>query len=367
MPQLRRDPVSREWVIVATERAQRPGDFVRHTPEVALPEFDPKCPFCPGSENETAPEVLAYRPTDDPNGTGWTVRVVPNKYPALVQSGSLDAQGFGMYDVLNGVGAHEVIIEAPQHDLSVATMPAQQLSDVMWAYRDRCLDLSQDTRVKYTMLFRNKGSVAGATMDHPHSQLIALPMVPHEVQIKLNGFKAYKEFHERCVYCDMVRQELSFGQRMVAENSEFVAFTPFAPKNPYEIMIVPRGHRQLFVQETRHTLTSLAKILQEIVQRLNAALDHPPYNYTLHTAPVNTKPDPDFHWHLSVMPRITIAAGFEMGTGIYINATTPEDAARYLREVSIGDVMGISASNGNGKETQSETPTPADGETVSAV
>lgn len=343
MPELRRDPVTREWVIVSNERAKRPNDFVRENGDKELPDFDSSCPFCPGAEAETTTEVLAYRTEGHPDSPGWTVRVVPNKYPALIPQGSLDSQGYGMYDMLNGVGVHEVIIEAPQHNLSVATMAVKQLSDVLWAYRDRCLDLSQDTRIRYTMLFRNKGTIAGATLDHPHSQLIALPMVPHGVQLKLTGMEAFRSYHERCVYCDMIRQEMNFGQRMVAENPDFVAFTPFAPKWPFELMIVPRGHRRLFMQETRSSLTSLAKILQEVVQRLNVCLDNPPYNFTLHTAPVNVHPEPDFHWHLSVMPRLAIAAGFEMGTGIYINTMTPEDAAGFLRDVSLTNQIPPSA------------------------
>jgi UDPglucose--hexose-1-phosphate uridylyltransferase len=341
MPQLRRDPVTREWVIIATERQHRPSDYVHPNNHPAVPEFDPDCPFCPGAEAKAGLEVLAYRPPDTaPDAPGWWVRVVPNKYPALSQEGEPERQGYGMYDWMHGVGVHEVIVETPRHDLSISTMTHHQLCEVLWAYRDRCLDLSQDSRIRYTMLFRNHGTIAGASLVHPHSQLIALPMVPHEAEVKLKGLEAYYAFHERCAYCDMIRQELNYGQRIVAANDHFVAFAPFAPKYAFETIICPREHRRLFVEETRHAMEPLAQIMKDVMQRLDACLTDPPFNFTLHTGPVNTTPEPMFHWHLSIMPRLMIAAGFEMGTGIYINSTSPEEAARLLREVEIiGEVQ----------------------------
>jgi UDPglucose--hexose-1-phosphate uridylyltransferase len=334
MPQLRRDPVTREWVIIASDREQRPSDYRQPDGRDELPEIKEDCPFCPGSEHMTPPEVLAYRsPDTEPNSKGWWIRVVPNKFPVLSREGVLERQGFGMYDTLNAVGAHEVIIESPRHNDYLATMSIDQLCEVLWAYRDRCLDLSQDPLVKYTMLFRNRGPVAGASLEHPHSQLVALPMIPQWVQLELAGTKAFYEYHERCVYCDMIRQEKQFGERMIAENSEFIAFCPFAPKYPFEMLIVPKGHRTAYVEETRHTLEPLAEMLRDVMRRLDICLNHPPYNFTLHTIPVNVDPEPLYHWHLRILPRLTIAAGFEMGTGIYINHVAPESAAQFLRDV----------------------------------
>jgi UDPglucose--hexose-1-phosphate uridylyltransferase len=337
MPQLRKDPVTREWVIIATERSRRPTDFKVSEDIESRPSFVETCPFCPGNEAMTPAEVLAYRSADSVrNGPGWWVRVVPNKFPALAIEGDLDRQGFGMYDMMNGIGAHEVIIECVEHNRSPASLSPLQAQEVFWAYRDRYRDLIQDKRFKYILLFRNHGKVAGASLEHPHSQLIALPMVPIDVALKIEGATRYHDYHERCVYCDMVKQECNFGERIVCENADYVAFCPFAAKYPYETWIVPRRHQVSFADAERGSLNAFSALVQEVLQRIGVALNHPPYNYTLHTAPVNEDRERDFHWHLSIMPRLTIAAGFEMGTGIYINVTSPEDAARYLREAQVG-------------------------------
>jgi UDPglucose--hexose-1-phosphate uridylyltransferase len=332
MPQLRRDPVTREWVIIATERSRRPSDFKSSEDLQNKPSFNPNCPFCPGNELMTPPEVLAYRPQEaPPNGPEWWVRVVPNKFPALAIEGNLDRQGHGMYDLMNGIGAHEVIVECTEHDRNIATVSPQQAEEVFWAYRDRCLDLAQDGRFKYILLFRNHGRVAGASLEHAHSQLIALPMVPQDVAIKVEGAQRHAEYHERCIYCDMVKQELNFGERVICMNDDFIAFCPFAAKYPFETWIVPRHHSSSFIHETRERVGAFVEILQDSLRRIAQCLNFPPYNFTLHTAPINQDRERDFHWHLSIMPRLTIAAGFEMGTGIYINVTAPEEAAKHLR------------------------------------
>lgn len=334
MPQLRRDPVTREWVVVAAERSRRPSDFkVGDENLQSRPAFSPTCPFCPGNELMTPPEVLAVRPPDSfPNGPGWSLRVVPNKFPALMVEGDLNPAGKGLYDVMNGVGAHEIIVETPDHDRSLGDLPLEQVTAVLCAYRDRFRDLRQDIRFKYILLFRNHGRLAGASQDHPHSQLIALPMIPHEAALQIEGAARYREYRERCVYCDMVKQELSDEERIVAANEEFVAFCAFAGKYPFETWIFPRRHQPSFEAESPDRLALLASILQETLQRIGRCLSWPPYNFTIHTAPVNLDRERDFHWHLSIMPRLSLAAGFEMGSGVFINVTAPEDAAAHLRE-----------------------------------
>lgn len=345
MPQLRKDPVTREWVIIAAERSRRPSDFRVNEETLTRPVFSPNCPFCPGNELMTPGEVLAYRNSySPPNSPDWWVRVVPNKFPALSIEGDLDRSGVGMYDMMNGIGAHEVLIECPEHDRSLADVPLKQAQEALWAYRDRCLDLMQDRRFKYILLFRNHGRVAGASLEHPHSQLIALPMVPREVTLMMEGAARYYDYHERCVYCDMVKQEINFGERIVCQNADFIAFCPFAAKYPFETWIMSRQHVSSLIQEDRGRINAFAALLQEALQRIGETLHYPPFNFTLHTAPINPERDRDsqgardFHWHLAIMPRLTIAAGFEMGTGIYINVTTPEDAARHLRSVDVSDL-----------------------------
>ncbi len=337
MPQLRKNPVTREWVVIAVERSKRPSDFVHdeENPTDRAPWVE-SCPFCPGNEHMTPPAVLAYRnadPSEPMDGQGWWVRVVPNKYPALAIEGGLGKLGVGMYDLMNGVGAHEVIIECPQHNLTIETMSHEQVVDIIWAYRDRYVDLNNDERFEYIMFFRNYGKRAGASLEHPHSQLIATPMVPIEVLQELEGCQRYYEFRDRCPYCDMIRQELDDGERMVCENDEFVAFEPFASKFPFETWVVPKRHSPSFINMSPGEVECFAAMLRDVLGRLARCLNCPPYNYSLFTAPCKADPASAkfHHWHVKIMPRLSIAAGFEMGTGIYINVSAPEDAAAFLR------------------------------------
>lgn len=333
MPELRRDPVTREWVIIATERSRRPHDFRKEAANSgSVPERLESCPFCPGNEGMTPPEICALREAGSaPDTPGWRVRTVPNKYPALSTEGELNRHGFGIYDVMNGIGAHEVIIETPLHHQHPATMPLEQWREAIWMYRERALALQHDRRFKYVLLFRNHGKTAGASLEHPHSQLVALPMVPRDVQLKIEGIARYYDYRERCIYCDMLAQETAFGKRVVLENAHFLAFTPFASRFPFEVCIVPKHHAAHFPQEPPEVLDVFAATLQEVLRRLHHTLSDPPYNYMIHTAPINVEPEPLFHWHLVLAPRLTIPAGFEMGTGIYINITAPEEAAAHLR------------------------------------
>lgn len=340
MPQLKKDPVTHEWVIIASERSKRPTDFASSNEDSNLrPAFSETCPFCAGNEQMTPPEVLAYRDGGGENARGWWVRVVSNKFPALAIEGDLDRAGVGMYDFMNGVGAHEVIIETPEHNKCIASVTKEQATEVFWACRERMLDLSKDDRFKYVLLFRNHGKVAGASLEHPHSQLIALPMVPMDIREELRGVDRFYKAHERCIFCDMIRQERNFGRRVVEETGEFIAFEPFAPQFPFETWVMPKKHFTCFTDCDRTTISDFAGITQRVLQRIGKCLNYPPYNYTLHTAPFNLEreSDPYFHWHLEIMPRLTIAAGFEMGTGIYINVTAPEDAAEHLRSVELDE------------------------------
>ena len=335
MPELRKNPITREWVIIATERGKRPNDF-RAEPKAPPPAHSPTCPFCPGNEALTPPEVLAFRePGTAPNTPGWWLRVVPNMYPALAIEGALNKAPRGMYDSMAGVGAHEVIIETPEHNLSIANMSVKAVEDGLWASRSRYLDLKQDPRLKYVLIFRNHGAVAGASLGHPHSQLVATPMVPKTVMEELEGAERYEQYRDRCIYCDIVRQELDSGERLVTHNADFLAFEPFASQYPFETWIVPREHISSFANVNDQQQHNFAAILKETMLRIQICLSDPPYNYMLHTAPCGQDDEDRFHWHLEIAPRLAITAGFEMGTGIYINVTPPELAAECLREVTI--------------------------------
>ena len=245
MPELRKDPIVGRWVIISTDRAKRPTDFVRETMKIK----GGFCPFCYGNESKTPPEILAYRPSTNGNAPqkdspGWTVRVVPNKFPALGIEGNLNKQAEGMFDKMNGVGAHEVIVETPDHNMSLATLPSKRIEDVLWAFRDRILDLKKDRRFKYILLFKNHGEAAGASLEHSHSQLIALPILPIYVVEELQGAKQYYIYKERCVFCDIIRQETDNGIRIVGENDDFMTLAPYAPRFPFETWILPFLLRQ---------------------------------------------------------------------------------------------------------------------------
>ncbi|HVA64398.1 MAG TPA: galactose-1-phosphate uridylyltransferase [Terriglobales bacterium] len=335
MPELRKDPITGRWVIIASDRAKRPTDF-NNTP-VKPTGSQAFCPFCYGNESKTPPEILAYRSEGAPNTPGWTVRVVPNKFPALGIEGELARQGEGVYDKMNGIGAHEVIIETPNHDQTLASLPTKNIEDVLWAFRDRMLDLKKDSRFRYILIFKNHGEPAGASLEHTHSQLIALPIVPRSIREQVDGAKQYYDFKERCIYCDIIRQELETKVRVVAENEDFVTLSPYAPRFPFETWIFPKRHEAFFEQSSPRNFENLAKAIKSLLMRSDQVLDCPAYNLVLQSAPLRESHLESFHWHIEYMPRLTRIAGFEAGTGFYINPTTPEEAARYLREVVVED------------------------------
>lgn len=335
MSELRRDPVIGRWVIVAVERANRPQ--AQAAPD--KPSSPGICPFCPGNEHMTPPEVLAFRPPDTlKDGPGWWLRCVTNKFPALMSDGEAVRRGDGMYDRIAGVGAHEVVIETPKHDSSPADLEPHEVQEILWAYRDRTVALSRDPRFRYVMIFKNQGRQAGATLDHPHSQIIALPIVPKRVQEEINGSKTYYDYKERCVFCDMIEQERKSWSRVVEINDDFISFCPFASRFPFETWIVPRVHATHFRDAQKSDIVSLAQILRDTLKRIKAVLKDPHYNYVIHTTPSDQGHLPHYHWHIEIIPKLTQVAGFEWGTGFYINPTPPEVAAEFLREVELGPV-----------------------------
>src|SRR5690348_34929 len=294
------------------------------------------CPFCPGNEAKTPPEILAYgRNGSGKDSPGWSIRVVPNKFPALGIEGELDRQGEGLFDRMNGVGAHEVIIETPEHMSTLATLQERAVEEVLWAYRDRVLDLKNDRRFRYILLFKNHGEAAGASLEHPHSQLIALPIVPKRVREEVDNSRRYYDVKERCIFCDMIRQEMETGVRVILGNEQFIALAPYAPRFPFETWILPRQHSSSFENQSSPVYTSLSKLLREFLARLDSVLNRPAYNYVIHTSPIGEEINDHYHWHMEMMPKLTRVAGFEWGTGFYINPTPPEEAARFLREAKV--------------------------------
>ncbi len=333
MPELRKDPITDRWVIIATDRARRPADFAREPLQPATGRF---CPFCPGNESKTPPEIRSHRSYGGPNEPGWDLRVIPNKFPVLQIDGSLDREGEGLFDKMQGIGAHEVIIETPSHTDTLAVLEDAQVERMLWMFRERILDLKRDQRLKYILLFKNHGEPAGATLEHPHSQLIALPVVPKRVQEEIDGALNYFNFKERCVFCDITRQEAKAGARVVMETDRFLVIEPYAARFPFETWIVPRHHHSHFEEADEAELRNLAWVLKSTLRKIEKVLEKPPYNFILHTAPVHEKSMAHYHWHVEIIPKLTRVAGFEWGTGFYINPTPPEESAQFLREAGLG-------------------------------
>lgn len=332
MPDLRKDPIVGRWVIIATSRAKRPHDFDT-TPRRQRGRF---CPFCEGNEDKTPGEIIAYRnPGTQRNRPGWRVRVIPNKFPALEIEGELNKRGEGIYDMMRGVGAHEVIIESPRHVVSTSELSEEQIREVLWVYRDRLVDIKKDHRLVYGMIFKNVGAAAGASLEHTHSQLIVTPIVPINVWEEMTGSLEFYNYRGRCVYCDMIQQELATERRVVLDTPSYLAFCPFASRFPFETWILPKAHSSHFENIQKNGVDDLSGVMKQVIVKVEAALDQPAYNYIVHTAPFDTQELAHYHWHIEIMPSLTKAAGFEWGTGFYINPVPPEQAAAFLREVEV--------------------------------
>jgi UDPglucose--hexose-1-phosphate uridylyltransferase len=332
MPELRKDPILGRWIIISTERGKRPTDFIVEK-SISKGGF---CPLCPGNENTTPPEVLSYGRTNPAsNAPGWTLRVVPNKYPALIIEGELDKEGDGIYDKMNGIGAHEVLIESPNHNEAFTHLPPDRMVQVFYAFRDRLIDLGRDPRFRYVMIFKNFGLSAGASLEHSHSQLVALPILPRMIVSEIEGGLSYYKYKERCIFCDIIRQEIKQEVRVVCQNDLFINITPYAPRSPFEMWILPKKHSSSYIAMDEEGFKGLADIFSESMRRLDKCIPNVPYNFVLHSAPLRSQPLDHFHWHFEIMPKLTMMAGFEWGSGFYINPVPPEDAARFLREVKI--------------------------------
>lgn len=328
MSELRRDAIVGRWVIVETEHPAGPGDFEKteHHWRGGV------CPFCYGNESMTPPEIDVIRdPNTKPNTAGWQVRVVSNKFPALKIDGELNREGIGIYDMSNGVGAHEVLIESPSHNEDTSELSAEQIENVISILCRRAIELLKDKRFQYIMIFKNYGPIAGASLEHPHTQIVALPMVPKNVLEELRGAHRYFDYHERCIFCDMLRQEIQNKQRIILENEHFLCFCPFTSRFPFEIWILPKRHNSYFCHMPKDEIPSLAWILKETIKKFKGLFENPAYNFIVHTAPLDGSEQDSYHWHIEFMPKLTRVAGFEWGTGFYIVSTPPELAAKLLR------------------------------------
>lgn len=375
MTEFRRDPITGKWVIMAFGRAKRPDYFKK---EQKQGEIVASCPFCPGNEDKT-PKEIRIDPVEpkSANGSYWQIRVVPNLYPAvgITEEGLERPQKLGLYSAMKGYGAHEVIIESPRHNVLFEDQPIEHLELLLMRFKERVIDLYKDDQIKQVVLYKNHGREAGASISHPHSQLITLPFVPSHIKEELKGAREYYVKEKSCIWCDILTQEMKMNlqifdetgnivradplkERVVFENRSFVALCPFASKFPYEMHIIPKRHSHYFgnfgEKQNFQEIKDLAEVFKSTIKKLNKALvgiypDSVSYNLYLHTSP-NLKfkwneddfktLEFDFHWHFEIHPRTSLPAGFEMGSGSYINIVAPEIAAKELHEAEIEEKNG---------------------------
>jgi len=341
MPELRKDPIIGRWVIISTERSKRPSDFKQ---QVLFDESE-KCPYCEGNECEASPEIMAIRADDSKaNGPGWEARIISNPSGLLTPNGEIDRHGKGIYDLMNGIGNHEMIIVCPEHTRDIHSIDDAHLAKMIELLMTRVRQLREDKRLKYVLIFANHGKAAGGTnKGHLHLQLIATPVTPKRVKEELQGTRRYYDYKDRCVFCDMIKQELKEDKRIVSKIDGFVAVTPFCSRFPFETWIMPADHSCDVDSMDISQMKNLAKMYKNIFSKMNKVLGNFPFNIVLHTAPFRRRQkkgywdtiEHDFQWHLEIMPRLTQVAGFEWGSGFYINPVPPENACKELRKAKV--------------------------------
>jgi len=320
---------------MATERAKRPHDLVAQGPSPeSQPDHSPTCPFCPGNEDMTPPELLRDG-AGTPNGPGWQVRVIPNRFAALAPEGEVAVREPYWFTNLAGVGAHEVIVESPIHNASPATMSVEQITRALFAAGERFRVLAQDRRLSYVAFFRNHGLAAGSSLTHPHTQIIATPVAPTNIRQEIEEARRHYDDRLHCVYCETIEKEREAGVRVVLDTESFLVFEPFASRWPFETWLVPKQHAPVLVAADSDQVRPMAEALQVALRALYQGLGDPAYNLVLHEAPLRDSCEDYWHWHIEILPRLSTAAGFELGTGIWINSVLPEDAAAHLRPYTV--------------------------------
>ena len=331
MPELRQNRFTKEWVIMATERARRPEELrVKRDAKAELPSYSEKCPFCPGNEHLAPPAVCEL----GANG-GWNVRVVPNKFSALARDGEPVRRVERSRRFMNGVGIHDVIVETRDHALTTALLPVANVKEILRCYSNRFRDVSADPRIAHVTIFKNHGAGAGTSLEHPHSQLIGTPVISNQVRTRLHeALRHYDDFGE-CIFCTALSEELAEQERIVLASTHFVALEPFASSTPFATYIYPRRHMASFGDIRPEEIDDLAYVLRTVLAKLYFGLDNPDFNYTIRTAPHENAGVIYYHWYLSIIPRLTRVAGFELGSGMFINTVLPEQAAKFLREVKV--------------------------------
>jgi UDPglucose--hexose-1-phosphate uridylyltransferase len=332
MTELRQNMATKEWVVIASERTKRPDDYISAQKPVidsSQPEYDPECPFCPGNEERDL-EIASF-----PENGPWQTRVVRNKYPALSVDCPLERTFNGVHRLITGVGYHEVVVEHPLHNTTLALMDPVDITILLETFYDRGWSIRGDSRIEQIIYFKNHGERAGASLKHPHSQIIGLPVVPTDIRHRIEEARRYFDDNGVCVFCTMMKDELDKGERLVAQSKHFAAFVLYASPSPFHIWILPRQHSVSFLYSQSEQMADLAHILHEVMRRLFISLDDPAYNLIIRSAPVKEISNDYLHWYVTIVPRVSRTAGFELGSGMYINPSLPEECAEFLRNVNV--------------------------------
>lgn len=333
MSELRQDPTTGEWVIIATERAKRPADMLRQKVKPELPAFSPSCPFCPGNESLTPGEVLAYR---DQNNQKWRLRVIKNQFPALRPEGNTVTKlEHGFFVKMDGIGVHEVIVETPEHNKILPLQTESGFQDILIAYRERYNALIQMSINRLVIIYKNYGPMAGTTLDHSHSQLIASSIIPMQLRTKYEIATSYHNFTGKNLYREIVNCELAIGKRVVMETDAFAAYHPFASHSPFETWIVPKQNQAAYGHISEKHLEELARVLRTILLKHYHGLNNPDFNYVINSAPAGDEDAESYLWHIRIIPRLIEQTGFEIGSGINMNSILPEETAQFMRKLNV--------------------------------
>ncbi len=335
MPELRQNPATKEWVIIATERSRRPEEF-QISKEGEAQNSKYLCPFCEGNESLTPNEIFAYRTYGTkPDTPGWWIRVVPNKFPALEPTGTINRTlSESFFRLMDGVGSHEIVVEGTDHNRSMATMEQKQVEEIFLAYKERYTILKKDPRFEMILIFKNHGREAGTSIKHSHSQIIAGPVTPNHIRHYIEESMRFFDDNGKCVYCVILEKELS-NSRVIMQTDNFIAFVPFAARSPFEITVMPKKHDSAYGHITDAAAKELGYVMRQTLAKIYKGLNDPAYNFMILSAPCHEEDLEYFHWYIQIIPRVAAVAGFEMGTGIYINTVIPEEAAKFLREIKI--------------------------------
>ena len=329
MSELRYNIINREWVVIATERAKRPLDFKKPQKEIKpLPVHRDDCPFCPGNEGDRSDETFCLGDCKD-----WKVRSIYNKFPAFSPKEKLERVNNGIYHSIKGYGIAEVIIENPRHNAVTALMTDEEVENIIKAYKSRYISIRKQKGIEAVTIFRNHGPGAGTSLEHPHSQLIATPIVPPQIRNRIESAVGFFDSTGKCIFCAMLEEELAAKERLVLESDKFVSFLPYAGAAPFVTWIFPRRHMSAFSDIDDAEIKDLAAILKNTLAKLYFGLNNPDFNYTIRSIPLKEDGTQYFHWYISIVPRISHPAGFELGSGIFINASLPEESAEFLRQV----------------------------------